>query len=134
MLNQTPSAFRQLRAYGGNWRELAVRLVICAGEELRYAELTDWAETGVRLVNMYGITETTVHVTRCEVGAAELSGRRGRVIGGPLADLRMYVLDEAMQKARAKVTRLRMTQGLRTTAAQATARPSMVAFMATEIP
>ena len=74
-----------------------MRLVICAGEELRYAELTDWSTTGVRLVNMYGITETTVHVTRCEVGAAELSGTRGSVIGGPLTDLRMYVLDAAMQ-------------------------------------
>jgi amino acid adenylation domain-containing protein/non-ribosomal peptide synthase protein (TIGR01720 family) len=97
VLNQTPSAFRQLRRAGGGWRDLAVRLVICGGEELRYPELAEWATTGVRLVNMYGITETTVHVTRCEVGAAEVSGARGRVIGRPLGDMRMYVLDGAMQ-------------------------------------
>ena len=100
VLNQTPSAFRQLRGFGGDWRGLAVRLVICAGEQLLYPELAGWCAgpgAGVRLVNMYGITETTVHVTRCEVGAAEVAGARGAVIGGPLADLQMYVLDEAMQ-------------------------------------
>ena len=100
VLNQTPSGFRQLRTYGGDWRDLTVRIVICGGEELRYEELTDWAEgsaAGVRLVNMYGITETTVHVTRCEVGPAELSGSRGSVIGGPLADLQMFVLDERLE-------------------------------------
>ncbi len=100
VLCQTPSAFRQLRGLGGDWSALAVRVVVCAGEELVYPELAGWRAgpgAGVRVVNMYGITETTVHVTRCEVGEAEVAGERGRVIGGPLADLRMYVLDAGLQ-------------------------------------
>ena len=48
-------------------RGLALRLVIFGGEALDPASLAPWfarhGDTAPRLVNMYGITETTVHVT-----------------------------------------------------------------------
>jgi acyl carrier protein len=46
---------------------------------------------------MYGITETTVHVTWHEVRAAEATSRAPSVIGGPLAHLHLHVLDPHLQ-------------------------------------
>ena len=68
VLNQTPSAFKQLiQAEAAGIRELALRYVIFGGEALEMQSLGPWFERhGDRkpqLVNMYGITETTVHVT-----------------------------------------------------------------------
>src|SRR5262249_9674371 len=50
-----------------------------------------------QLVNMYGITETTVHVTYRRLQASEIEGGSGKVIGQALDDLVLYVLDERMQ-------------------------------------
>ncbi|WP_143665110.1 AMP-binding protein, partial [Streptomyces cacaoi] len=71
VLNQTPSAFHQLagadREDPGTGRRLRLRTVVFGGEALEPARLADWyerhPEDAPRLVNMYGITETTVHVT-----------------------------------------------------------------------
>ena len=70
VLNQTPSAFRQLiqaDAEAGAPAKTALRYVIFGGEALELASLKPWIERHgdqqPRLVNMYGITETTVHVT-----------------------------------------------------------------------
>jgi amino acid adenylation domain-containing protein len=79
VLNQTPSAFRQLdlaEQTGGVSPDLALRMVIFGGEALEPRSLRGWmerhgAETP-RLVNMYGITETTVHVTYRPMGWAEV--------------------------------------------------------------
>ncbi|MGW5135179.1 amino acid adenylation domain-containing protein [Streptomyces sp. NPDC004135] len=100
VLNQTPSAFEQLvdadlehgRGTG------ALRYVVFGGEALRPARLRPWAERhGLdrpALVNMYGITETTVHVTHHRLTPADLEDpRRVSVIGTPLADLRVHLLD-----------------------------------------
>ena len=84
VLNQTPSAFRQLmkvdEAVGA---ELALRVVIFGGEALEMSTLRGWFERHgderPRLVNMYGITETTVHVTYRELRARDTEG--GSVIG-----------------------------------------------------
>jgi amino acid adenylation domain-containing protein/FkbM family methyltransferase len=103
VLCQTPSAFQQLMQAEGWDSELAVRAVIFGGEALEAERLGEWPEqhAGVQLVNMYGITETTVHVTYSEVGAAEVQRRRaggvGSVIGRGLADLEVYLLDEELQ-------------------------------------
>src|SRR5436309_6567701 len=63
VLNQTPSAFRQLLSMGEQ-AGLAVRLVVFGGEALNYQSLGEWfgweSSRGTELVNMYGITETTV--------------------------------------------------------------------------
>jgi amino acid adenylation domain-containing protein/non-ribosomal peptide synthase protein (TIGR01720 family) len=109
VLNQTPSAFRQLaaederRAPGA----LALRLVIFGGEALELASLRPWMERHgdqrPRLVNMYGITETTVHVTYRPLTRADVEGGAGSVIGQPLPDLELHVLDPQGRPAPAGV-------------------------------
>ena len=102
VLNQTPSAFRQLipaaAAIEGT-NELSLRLVIFGGEALEPETLRPWYErysdTKPQLVNMYGITETTVHVTYHPLAGADLATRS--VIGGPIDDLQIYILDQQLQ-------------------------------------
>ncbi|HEX2749082.1 MAG TPA: amino acid adenylation domain-containing protein, partial [Verrucomicrobiales bacterium] len=96
VLNQTPSAFRQLiLADERAENPLSLRWVIFGGEALEMESLRPWFErhgdTVPHLVNMYGITETTVHVTYRPVSMDDLTG--GSVIGEPIPDLRLYVLD-----------------------------------------
>ncbi|OLF05233.1 hypothetical protein BLA60_36860 [Actinophytocola xinjiangensis] len=98
VLNQTPTAFRGLvrLAADGDPRitDLAVRVVVFAGERLEFGELAPWlARSDARLGNMYGITETTVHTTFHEVSAGDVANPAGNPIGRPLADLRVYLLD-----------------------------------------
>ena len=102
VLNQTPSAFRQLaRVDGERGGELALRLVIFGGEALEPATLREWVERrGVespRLVNMYGITETTVHVTYRPLTPQDVFEGARSPIGRRIPDLRLYVLDPARQ-------------------------------------
>jgi amino acid adenylation domain-containing protein len=105
VLNQTPSAFRQLiqadEAAGD--ADLALRLVIFGGEALELESLRPWFERhGDRrpqLVNMYGITETTVHVTCRPLSFEDVQKGRGSVIGGPIPDVRLYILDAQLQPA-----------------------------------
>ena len=103
VLNQTPSAFYQLMgadAARGDTR-LALRYVIFGGEALELARLRPWFERRgderPRLVNMYGITETTVHVTYRPIRLADLGAGTGSLIGEPLADLSLHILDEALK-------------------------------------
>jgi amino acid adenylation domain-containing protein len=104
VLNQTPSAFRSLvemAARGDAALDgLKLRLVIFGGEALDVPSLAPWwqrfGDTAPQLVNMYGITETTVHVTYRPVSQADLNGDRSP-IGPPLRDLSMYVLDGRMR-------------------------------------
>ncbi|MFE3906020.1 amino acid adenylation domain-containing protein, partial [Streptomyces sp. NPDC059153] len=97
VLNQTPSAFYQLmqaeEEAPETGRSLALRTVVFGGEALEHTRLTSWYERhpddAPLLVNMYGITETTVHVT---YAALDRSGAAGQV-GAAIPDLRTYVLD-----------------------------------------
>ena len=98
VLNQTPTAFRQfsqsaLRA----GRATTLRLVIFGGEALPPRMLEPWiaryGDERPRLINMYGITETTVHVTHKRITARDLGGPHSP-IGVPIDDLRVYLLDE----------------------------------------
>jgi len=97
VLNQTPSAFRQLsRAEeSAGQKELALRCVIFGGEALEMQSLRPWFERHgdqhPRLVNMYGITETTVHVTYRPLSREDVQS--GSVIGVPIPDLQVYILD-----------------------------------------
>jgi amino acid adenylation domain-containing protein/non-ribosomal peptide synthase protein (TIGR01720 family) len=104
VLNQTPSAFRQLmRAdeHPHSTSRLSLRLIIFGGEALDLRDLQGWfARHGDRcpqLVNMYGITETTVHVTYRPLVFADTRDAHGSPIGTPLPDLSVYVLDRHMQ-------------------------------------
>ncbi|MFF7593374.1 amino acid adenylation domain-containing protein, partial [Kitasatospora purpeofusca] len=97
MLSQTPSAFYQLVAAEGEGRVRggSLRCVVFGGEALEPGRLSSWwgrrGGGGPRLVNMYGITETTVHVTFEELSPAEVSGS---VIGRGIPGLGVFVLDE----------------------------------------
>ncbi|MBG6094018.1 amino acid adenylation domain-containing protein, partial [Actinomadura viridis] len=97
VLNQTPSAFYQLAAAdaAAPAPELALRYVVFGGESLEPGRLVDWyaRHPGPSLVNMYGITETTVHVTHVALDAETCAAEPGSVIGGPIPDLRVHVLD-----------------------------------------
>ena len=107
VLNQTPSAFRQLlwaeeAVLGGAGPDLALRWVIFGGEALEPAALAPWfarhGDERPRLINMYGITETTVHVTYRPVRRADiLGGKGGSVIGQPIPDLAVHLLDAGFQ-------------------------------------
>uniref|UniRef100_UPI000A7432CD amino acid adenylation domain-containing protein n=1 Tax=Nocardia sienata TaxID=248552 RepID=UPI000A7432CD len=125
VLNQTPSAFYQLaeadRAADAE-RPLALRYVVFGGEALELRRLSDWiarhgdGTTGrtVRigdretaspvLVNMYGITETTVHVAYRALDAETIAGATGSVIGRAIAGLKIYVLDSRLQPVPVGVT------------------------------
>ncbi|WP_307850423.1 amino acid adenylation domain-containing protein [Micromonospora sp. H61] len=97
VLNQTPSAFGQLmEADRRSAAPLAVRLVVFGGEPLDTRVLLGWfdryPEDRCRLVNMFGITETTVHATAQTVTRREaLAGTRS--VGRALPGWRLYVLD-----------------------------------------
>ncbi|WP_375509332.1 amino acid adenylation domain-containing protein [uncultured Nostoc sp.] len=107
VLNQTPSAFRQLmnaeEEAAGKTGTLALRLVIFGGEALELDSLQPWFERHgdgyavPQLVNMYGITETTVHVTYRPINMADLSQRNGSLIGHRIPDLQIYLLDSQRQ-------------------------------------
>ncbi|UZW58366.1 non-ribosomal peptide synthetase [Lysobacter enzymogenes] len=102
VLNLTPSVFLPFLDVAVRSAEpLPLRLVVFGGEALDLAALKPWFERfgdeRPRLVNMYGITETTVHVTYRPLAAAEPPGRARSPIGVPLADLQTYVLDARLQ-------------------------------------
>lgn len=100
ILNQTPSAFRQLiqaeetcRAF----KDLSLRFVILGGEALDPSSLKPWFRRHdyrhPKLVNMYGITETTVHVTYRPLTPYDAESAPGSVIGEPIPDMQIYIMD-----------------------------------------
>ncbi|BAV98037.1 non-ribosomal peptide synthetase [Lysobacter enzymogenes] len=99
VLNQTPSAFYALQSQAMR-RELAlnVRAVVFGGEALEPSRLQPWRERypQAELVNMYGITETTVHVSFHRLSDEDLQSPTSR-IGSALPDLAVHVLDAAGQ-------------------------------------
>ncbi|WKX69277.1 non-ribosomal peptide synthetase [Streptomyces sp. XD-27] len=111
VLNQTPSAFYQLiradRENPGLGRRLALRTVVFGGEALDLPRLTEWYERHAadapRLVNMYGITETTVHVTHGPLDAALVRDAAGSAIGTGLPGLDVRLLDGALRPVPAGV-------------------------------
>ena len=109
VLNQTPSAFWQLsqaeedllKRDSDVQEELALRLIIFGGEALELQKLKSWldrhGDQRPQLVNMYGITETTVHVTYRPITCDDLNAGRGSVIGRALPDLQLYLLDNDLR-------------------------------------
>ncbi|PCG87393.1 non-ribosomal peptide synthetase, partial [Streptomyces sp. WZ.A104] len=109
VLNQTPSAFYQLAQADADARaeasrpphRLGLRTVVFGGEALQPSRLADWYERhpddAPLLVNMYGITETTVHVTYQPLDRDRATADANGVIGTSIPDLRAYVLDGGLQ-------------------------------------
>ncbi|WP_291286623.1 non-ribosomal peptide synthetase [Flavobacterium sp.] len=96
VLNQTPSAFNALQEEVIDKKQaLNVRYVIFGGEALTPGVLKPWAAQypDCSLINMYGITETTVHVTFKEIGAREIDLNISD-IGRPIPTMGCYILDE----------------------------------------
>ncbi|PQZ53665.1 non-ribosomal peptide synthetase, partial [Achromobacter sp. MYb9] len=113
VLNQTPSAFLQLMQVPGLYQSgvdtsgaaassLALRQVIFGGEALEPRKLQRWfdhfGDQSPALVNMYGITETTVHVTYRRLTQADLAAG-GSPIGTRIPDLALHVLDSELNLA-----------------------------------
>jgi acyl-coenzyme A synthetase/AMP-(fatty) acid ligase/acyl carrier protein len=99
ILNQTPSAFGsliQVEAEQQRAADWALRLIIFGGEALDLHYLIPWwkqhGDQHPQLVNMYGITETTVHVTACLLSQRDLQKDQGSPLGRPLSDLSCRVL------------------------------------------
>ncbi|HTX85470.1 MAG TPA: amino acid adenylation domain-containing protein, partial [Streptosporangiaceae bacterium] len=101
VLCQTPSAFYQLmRADArdeGAGRGLGLRWVVFGGEALDPGRLGEWharRQDAPVLVNMYGLTETTVHVTyRALDWGGDVGPSGGSLIGRGIPGLRVFVLD-----------------------------------------
>jgi amino acid adenylation domain-containing protein len=97
VLNQTPSAFRSfIEEHARSAMKHRLRYVIFAGEALEPSMLGRWYASpqgqSARLVNMYGITETTVHVTYRVMEPSDTT-LPGSPIGKRIPDLRIYLLD-----------------------------------------
>ncbi|MGV9800283.1 amino acid adenylation domain-containing protein, partial [Mycobacterium sp. NPDC003449] len=99
VLSQTPSAFYALQTADALHPELGEQLklqtVVFGGEALEPQRLSGWLRShpGLpRMVNMYGITETTVHASFREIGAADIDDNSSP-IGVPLEHLSFFVLD-----------------------------------------
>ncbi|MGE5342713.1 MAG: non-ribosomal peptide synthase/polyketide synthase [Candidatus Omnitrophota bacterium] len=98
VLNQTPSAFYHLINEDLNNRETGQRLhlkyVIFGGEALNPSKLSEWKSRypQTKMINMYGITETTVHVTFKALDETDMASTVS-VIGKPIPTLQMYLMD-----------------------------------------
>jgi amino acid adenylation domain-containing protein/non-ribosomal peptide synthase protein (TIGR01720 family) len=109
VLSQTPSAFYALQAADALkpelGRQLKLQAVAFGGEALEPQRLATWLEAHPgfpRLINMYGITETTVHASFREILDGDVSSTTSP-IGVPLAHLGFFVLDAWLQPVPAGV-------------------------------
>lgn len=89
VMQATPSSWRLL-LYAA-WKGNPDMTMITGGEALPEDLAAILAAKGKKLLNLYGPTETTVWST-----GAEIDGTSGVNIGYPLANTRLYVLDEDM--------------------------------------
>ena len=99
VLNQTPTAFWAFDQVDEKERKpLDLKTIIFGGEKLQLERLGGWCQRhsleNVKMVNMYGITETTVHVTYKEITKENIFSERESNIGKPLGNLGVYLLDE----------------------------------------
>ncbi|HKD77202.1 MAG TPA: AMP-binding protein, partial [Ktedonobacterales bacterium] len=87
----------------GSAKPLALRYVVFGGEALNLPSLQSWfnrhGDQMPRLINMYGITETTVHVTYRPLTEADTHAAAASLIGCAIPDLSLYVLDGNLQPA-----------------------------------
>ncbi|MEM7582121.1 MAG: amino acid adenylation domain-containing protein [Acidobacteriota bacterium] len=99
VLNQTPSAFRQLTRTLPSPEALDLRWVIFGGEALAPEILEPWilSEQAPAMINMYGITETTVHVTFRRIEPSDLERQGTSPIGRPIPDLELYLMDSRLR-------------------------------------
>ncbi|MFL0253350.1 AMP-binding protein, partial [Clostridium neuense] len=96
VLNQTPSAFYNLMNIEANSdeRKLNLRYIVFGGEALNPQKLSKWKQKyeETKIINMYGITETTVHVTFKEITSEDIEKGVSN-IGKPIPTLTTYVMN-----------------------------------------
>jgi amino acid adenylation domain-containing protein len=103
VLNQTPSAFSLLIQVEerASVLPLALRVVILGGDALNLRSLRPWfarhGDDRPEIVNMYGITETTVHVTYRRILSGDAEKEADSLIGKPIPDLQIHLCDEHLQ-------------------------------------
>ncbi len=95
VLNQVPSSFYNLISLNRWNRKDSIRYLIFGGEALAPKRLKQWKDThpDARIVNMYGITETTVHVTYKEIGDLEIE-KGISDIGSAIPTLGVYIMNQ----------------------------------------
>lgn len=95
VLNQVPSSFYVLSPFVKKEDTLAVRYLIFGGEALTPAKVCSWHDhvPGCKIINMYGITETTVHVTYQEITDKEMNAA-GSPIGHPIPTMQTYIMQK----------------------------------------
>ncbi|WP_179335208.1 non-ribosomal peptide synthetase [Winogradskyella costae] len=96
VLNQTPSAFINLvESTNSLDLSLNLRYIIFGGEALFPKHLKTWYNKypNIKFINMYGITETTVHVTFKEIDQFAIDSNIS-TIGNCIPTLTAYILDE----------------------------------------
>ncbi len=106
VLNQTPSAFKLFQQEILNSsRDISLRYIIFGGDKLVPSLLLDWHTTfpDCKLINMYGITETTVHVTYKELKGEDVMSQVSN-IGKPIPTLSCVILDQHQQLVPVGVT------------------------------
>lgn len=100
ILNQTPGSFYNIisEVLDNTHQALSLRYVIFGGEALKPGKLQAWHKLfpDCKLINMYGITETTVHVTYKQITQREITDNASN-IGRPIPTLSLVVLDRDMQ-------------------------------------
>ncbi|MCX6149601.1 MAG: amino acid adenylation domain-containing protein [Ignavibacteriales bacterium] len=102
ILNQTPGAFYKFidtAIENRNKKSLSLRYVIFGGEKLNPSKLQRWIKVypaeKVKLINMYGITETTIHVTYHRLTDEEIISSDGTSnIGVPLPETKVYIFND----------------------------------------
>ena len=118
VLNQTPSAFKQLMAADEavGRSETSLRYVIFGGEALEPKSLRGWVERHgderPQLVNMYGITETTVHVTYRRVRESDVAAGDGSPSACPSKTSR-FICSTASRTSRRSASSARCTSRAR---------------------
>ncbi|WP_019912671.1 non-ribosomal peptide synthetase [Paenibacillus sp. HW567] len=97
VFNQTPSSFYQFiqEELADTGEKLRLRYVILGGEALQPGKLEAWRVKypGTRIINMYGITETTVHTTFKEIGAEQIQSNQNN-IGVPFSTVEVYIFNQ----------------------------------------
>jgi tyrocidine synthetase III len=99
VLNQTPSAFYSLsqEEMALNSTQATLRYIIFGGEMLRFSRIRNWQNKypQTRFINMFGITETTIHVTVKPIGENDIQSNKSG-IGIPLPGNNLYILGHDM--------------------------------------
>lgn len=97
VLNQTPTFFYNLLDVELNKKDsdLKIRYIIFGGEALKPNMTKPWKDkyNFTKLINMYGITETTVHVTFKELKEQDFNSNISN-IGNAIPTLNVYIMDK----------------------------------------